>query len=49
MKKQKENDIMTEVDIISSIEFDLTEAIKDLFFIIKLMRVEIDEIKTRLH
>ncbi len=38
----------TEVDILGSIEFDLTEAIKDLIYNIKLIKEEVIDIKKQL-
>jgi len=43
MIKQKKNSI--EIDVLGSIEFDLTEAIKDLFYHIKSIKSEIEAIK----
>jgi len=37
-----------EIDILGSIEFDLTEAIKDLIYNIKSLKEEVDIIKTKL-
>ncbi len=38
-----------EIDILNSIEFDLTEAIKDLVFQIKQNKLDIQEIKNKLN
>jgi len=38
-----------DVDILGSIEFDLTEAIKDLIYNIKTIKKEVDTIKKHLH
>ena len=38
-----------DIDILGSVEFDLTEAIKDLISQIKFNRQEIEEIKKRLN
>ena len=37
-----------EIDILGCIEFDLTEAIKDLIYNIKSLQLEIKEIKQKL-
>lgn len=44
MSNQKEKE---DIDILGSIEFDLTEAIRDLIYNIKLIKKDIDEIKNR--
>ena len=49
MEKQKNNEDFLEVDILGSIEFDLTEAIKDLIYNIKTIKKEVDTIKKHLH
>ena len=46
MKKQKESRHTIEVDILGSIEFDLTEAIKDLIYNIKSIKKEVEAIKS---
>lgn len=40
--------IVTEIDILGSIEFDLTEAIKDLIYSIKSIKEEVETIKKHL-
>ena len=37
-----------EINILSSVEFDLTEAIKDLIYNIKLLKKDVDSIKEQL-
>ena len=44
-----ENDEDIEVDILGSIEFDLTEALKDLIYAIKSIKTDVDEIKNHLN
>lgn len=43
--KNEKNIIISNVDILASIEFDLTEAIKDLIWNIKLIKQEVETIK----
>lgn len=43
--QEKEEAGFTNIDILGSIEFDLTEAIKDLIWNIKLIKQEVEEIK----
>lgn len=49
MSKQKESKKLFEnVDILGSIEFDLTESIKDLIYAIKSIKKDVDMIKKEL-
>lgn len=48
MIKTNKKEKLIEIDILGSIEFDLTEAIKDLIFSIKDIKNEVEEIKKRL-
>jgi len=47
--KQKRIKNLMDVDILGSIEFDLTEAIKDLIYNIKTIKEEVSTIKKHLH
>jgi len=49
MNKPKDNKNFMNVDILGSIEFDLTEAIKDLIYNIKTIDEEVKTIKKHLH
>lgn len=51
MFEEKESNTLTleDIDILGSIEFDLTEAIKDLIWNIKSMKNDVDNIKEYLH
>lgn len=49
MAKQEEHCTFVDVDILGSIEFDLTEAIKDLIWNIKSIKEEVETIKKSLH
>lgn len=46
--QEEENCAFDDVDILGSIEFDLTEAIKDLIWNIKSIKEEVNEIKRKL-
>ncbi len=48
MNEAKDRENFSDVDILGSIEFDLSEAIKDLIANIKLMKKDIDNIKKSL-
>lgn len=48
MKKIKEEE-KQDVDILGSIEFDFTEAIKDLIYNIKTLKQDVDKIKRQLN
>lgn len=48
MKENDEKVTLSDVDVLGSIEFDLTEAIKDLIYHIKSIKNEVDEIKISL-
>lgn len=43
------NKELVDIDILGSIEFDLTEAIKDLIWNIKSIKKDVDIIKKHLH
>lgn len=45
MKEQNKNEDFIDTDILGSIEFDLTEAIKDLIWNIKSIKRDVDIIK----
>lgn len=47
LKEDEKNNL--DIDILGSIEFDLSEAIKDLIANIKLIRKDVDGIKKHLH
>ena len=47
-EKEKEILEITDIDILGSTEFDLSEAFRDLFWSLKQMRQDIDNIKTYL-
>ena len=49
MDEQNTNENVIDVDILGSIEFDLTESIKDLIYNIKTIKEEVKTIKTHLH
>lgn len=44
---KKINLLLEDVDILGSIEFDLTESIKDLIYNIKTIKKDVEEIKKR--
>lgn len=46
--QEEENCTFDEVDLLGSIEFDLTEAIKDLIWNIKSIKEEVEKIKKKL-
>lgn len=46
MQNEKENNI--EIDYLGSVEFDITEGIKDLVANIKLIKNDVDKIKKKL-
>lgn len=46
--RKKTNSTLEDVDILGSIEFDLTEAIKDLIYNIKILKQDMDKIKKQL-
>lgn len=48
MKTERKEDIVCDVDILGSIEFDFSEAIKDLIYNIKTIKKDVDMIKQRL-
>ena len=48
MKIKKSSDEFNDIDILGSIEFDLTESIKDLIYNIKLIKEEVIDIKKQL-
>lgn len=48
MNNEKELKEVYEIDILGSIEFDLTEAIKDLFSNIKFIKNDVENIKNHL-
>lgn len=48
MDNNLKNESDFEIDILGSIEFDLTESIKDLFWNIKCLKSDIDKIKENL-
>lgn len=41
-------EIITDIDILGSIEFDLSEALKDLIWNIKSIKTDVDEIKKQI-
>lgn len=43
--KQEEKPIPKDIDILGSIEFDLTEAIKDLIYNIKTIKKDVENLK----
>lgn len=45
MNKREDKDISTNIDILGSVEFDLTEAIKDLIYNIKLIKHDVEMVK----
>lgn len=47
MKNEEEHYKCEEVDILGSIEFDLTEAIKDLIWNIKTIKEDVDNLKNK--
>jgi len=49
MNEQKINEEVMDVDILGSIEFDLTESIKDLIYNIKTVKEDVTKIKEHLH
>lgn len=49
MNKQKECEALADVDILGSVEFDLSEGIKDLIWNIKLIKNDVDVIKEHLN
>lgn len=49
MNEQEENTLFEEVDILGSIEFDLTEGVKDLIWNIKTIKKDVEGIKKYLN
>ena len=49
MQKTKNNENTMDIDILGSIEFDLTEAIKDLIYNIKSIKKDVDMVKKHLN
>ena len=49
MTNQKINQKTLDIDILGSIEFDLTEAIKDLFYNIKLIKNDIEIVRKEIN
>lgn len=49
MKNQSENQEIIDVDILGSVEFDFTEAVKDLIWNIKSIKNDVDNIKNYLN
>ena len=49
MKRQEEKELtFKEIDILGSVEFDLSEGLKDLIWNIKLIKQDVDYIKEHL-
>jgi hypothetical protein len=48
-QEEKETLIIEDIDILGSIEFDLSEGIKDLICNIKMIKKDVDVIKNHLH
>ena len=49
MNESEDNDEIIEVDILGSVEFDLSEALKDLIWNIKSIKNDVDNIKKYLN
>lgn len=49
MNEQNKKNIIMDIDILGSVEFDLTKAIKDLIWNIKTIKKDIDLIKEQLN
>jgi len=47
--EEKETLTLNDIDIIGSVEFDLSESLRDLFYIIKQLKSDVDCIKDYLH
>ena len=48
-EEEKETLTFEDIDILGSVEFDLSEGIKDLIWNIKLIKKDVDEIKAQLN